>query len=156
MSPPRVIFLELQPGYTFHHQPAGKRKSTFHQKDTDRGPGQEGGFRVYLPTFLICKDTQCRRASSVSNFKFSPCYSRDKAQIPCPFALSLSSCHCLSPLTHALLPAYFLFVSQTHQAYQGFTCCSAWKVLPADLHGSFHFNQISFQCRLLQEALTIP
>ena len=61
----------------------------------------------------------------------------------CSLPIFLSSPSLSFSLMHSL-SACFLFDSQTHQAYQGFgTFCSAWKVLLADLRGSFHFNQIS-------------
>lgn len=131
---------------------AREEEGHFPPKGHRQGHGQEGGFSVFLPTFLICKDTQCRRASSVNNFKFSPCYTWDKIQIPCsrlsPYLPVLIS----SPLSlvHSL-PACFLAASQTHQAYSHlralvFAVPSAWKALPSDLQGSLlHFSQISVQ-----------
>ena len=112
---------------------------------------------MYLPTFLICKDTQHRRASSVNNFRFSPCYSWEKAQIP-GLVCSLSSCpHPLS--SHSCTPcqlASFLILKHTKHIR-----ALALSVLP----GKFslqtcvaHSTLIRslFQCHLIQEALSIP
>lgn len=164
---------ELQPGYTFHHQPAGKRKHIFHQKDTDRGPGQEGGFRVYLPTFLICKEHNIGGLPQWVTSSFLPATVGIKPRFLARFALSLSSCPHFSPLTHvlpaSLLPFCFSNTPSISGLWylllclEGSPCRLAWLIpLQSDLipmpppSGSLNYTQAALALFLWPCLLFLP